>query len=113
MWCRKMFGLSLVVVTTLLSGCGQTEDKTAKEGLQIHVHAIGDAAIRRALNGFEAMRNANGMSDNRHQIVHLQLIHPDDRLRFGELNIRAVFQSLWAYPDPAAIELDVPMLGEE
>jgi len=82
-------------------------------GLQVHVHAIGDAAIRRALNGFEAMRKRNGMSGNRHQIVHLQLIHEDDRPRFGELNIGAVFQSLWAYPDPAAMELDVPMLGEE
>lgn len=82
-------------------------------GIKIHVHAIGDAAIRRALDGFEAMREANGMSDNRHQIVHLQLIHEDDRPRFGELNIGAVFQSLWAYPDPAAMELDVPMLGEE
>ena len=82
-------------------------------GIQVHVHAIGDAAIRRALNGFEAMRAANGMSDNRHQIVHLQLIHEDDRPRFGELNVGAVFQSLWAYPDPAAMELDVPMLGEE
>ena len=82
-------------------------------GIQIHVHAIGDAAIRRALNGFEAMRAANGMSDNRHQIVHLQLIDEDDRPRFGELNVGAVFQSLWAYPDAAALELDVPMLGEE
>lgn len=84
-----------------------------KMGLQIHVHAIGDAAIRRALDGFEAMRAANGMSDNRHQIVHLQLIHEDDRPRFGELNVAAVFQSLWAYPDPAAMELDIPMIGEE
>lgn len=82
-------------------------------GLQVHVHAIGDAAIRRALDGFEAMREANGMSDNRHQIVHLQLIHEDDRPRFGQLNVGAVFQSLWAYPDPAAMELDVPLLGEE
>ena len=82
-------------------------------GVQIHVHAIGDAAIRQALDGFEAMRETNGMSDNRHQIVHLQLIHEDDRPRFGELNIGAVFQSLWAYPDPAALELDIPMLGEE
>ena len=81
--------------------------------LQVHVHAIGDAAIRRALDGFAAMREANGMSDNRHQIVHLQLIHEDDRPRFGELNVGAVFQSLWAYPDPAAMELDVPLLGEE
>jgi hypothetical protein len=82
-------------------------------GVQIHVHAIGDAAIRRALDGFEAMREANGMSDNRHQIVHLQLIHEADRPRFAELNIGAVFQSLWAYPDPAAMELDIPMLGKE
>ena len=82
-------------------------------GLQIHVHAIGDAAIRRALNGFEAMRANNGVTENRHQIVHLQLIHPDDRPRFGELGIAAVFQSLWAYPDPAALELDIPMLGKE
>ena len=82
-------------------------------GLQIHVHAIGDAAVRRALDAFDTMRAANGMSDNRHQIVHLQLIHEDDRPRFAELNVGAVFQSLWAYPDPAALDLDIPMLGEE
>jgi len=82
-------------------------------GLQVHVHAIGDAAVRRALDGFEVMREANGMSDNRHQIVHLQLIHEDDRPRFAELNIGAVFQPLWAYPDEAALKLDIPMLGKE
>jgi predicted amidohydrolase YtcJ len=82
-------------------------------GIQVHVHAIGDAAIRQALDGFEVMRERNGLSDNRHHITHLQLIHPDDRPRFGELGIGATFQSLWAYPDPAAMELDVPILGEE
>ncbi len=82
-------------------------------GLQVHVHAIGDAAIRRALDGFDAMRAANGMSDNRHHIVHLQLIHEDDRPRFAELNVTATFQALWAYPDPAALELDIPMLGRD
>ena len=73
-------------------------------GLQIHVHAIGDAAIRRALDGFEAMRMANGMSDNRHQIVHLQLIHEDDRPRFGELNIGAVFQSVTVFTNSVTPE---------
>jgi predicted amidohydrolase YtcJ len=81
-------------------------------GLAIHVHATGDAGIRRALDGFAAMRKANGMSDNRHHIVHLQLIHEDDLPRFAELGVTATFQPLWAYPDPAAIELDVPMIGE-
>jgi len=82
-------------------------------GLQIHVHAIGDAGVRMALDGIEAARESNGESDNRHHFTHLQLIHEDDIPRFGELNVGATFQPLWAYPDPAAIELDIPMLGEE
>jgi predicted amidohydrolase YtcJ len=82
-------------------------------GLQVHVHATGDAAIRMALDGFAAMRKANGMSDNRHHIVHLQLIDDADRPRFAELGVTATFQPLWAYPDPSALELDVPMIGEE
>ncbi len=52
-------------------------------GLAIHVHAVGDAGIRMALDGFAAMRKANGMSDNRHHIVHLQLIDAADRPRFA------------------------------
>jgi hypothetical protein len=82
-------------------------------GLQVHVHAIGDAGVRMALDGFAAMRKANGMSENRHHMVHLQLIDDADIPRFAKLDIAATFQSLWAYPDPAAIELDIPMLGEE
>jgi predicted amidohydrolase YtcJ len=82
-------------------------------GLQVHVHAVGDAGIRMALDGFEAMRKANGMSNNRHQIVHLQLIDDADVPRFAQLGIAAAFQPLWAYPDPAALELDLPLIGEE
>jgi hypothetical protein len=82
-------------------------------GLQIHVHAVGDAGIRMALDGFEAMRKANGMSNNRHQIVHLQLIDAADIPRFASLGIAATFQPLWAYPDPSALKLDVPMIGEK
>jgi predicted amidohydrolase YtcJ len=82
-------------------------------GLQIHVHAIGDAGVRMALDGIAAARKANGPNDNRHHFAHLQLIHEDDRSRFAELNVGATFQNLWAYPDPAALELDVPMIGEK
>lgn len=81
-------------------------------GLQIHVHAIGDAGIRMALDGFEVMRRENGVSGNRHHITHLQLIHQRDIPRFAAMDIGATFQSLWAYPDPAAIELDIPAIGE-
>ncbi len=82
-------------------------------GIQIHVHAIGDAAIRMALDGFEAMQAANGVSGNRHHMTHLQLIAAEDLPRFGAMDIGATFQTLWAYPDPAAIELDIPMIGEK
>lgn len=82
-------------------------------GLQIHVHATGDAGIRIALNGYEAMIDKNGPSDNRHHITHLQLISEQDIPRFAEFNIGATFQPLWSYYDPAAIELDIPAIGEE
>jgi predicted amidohydrolase YtcJ len=82
-------------------------------GLQIHVHAIGDAGVRLALNGFETMRDVNGVSDNRHHMTHLQLVDEDDIPRFAELGIGASFQALWAYPDVAAMEMDIPMIGEE
>jgi len=82
-------------------------------GIQVHVHAIGDAGVRMALNGFEAARRTNGVTGNRHHIVHLQLVDEADIPRFAELNVSATFQSLWAYPDPSVTELDVPLLGEE
>lgn len=81
-------------------------------GLQIHIHAVGDAGIRMALNGFEAARGANGETDLRHHIVHLQLMDDADAPRFAELDVSATFQSLWAWPDPSVVELDVPLLGE-
>ena len=82
-------------------------------GIDIQVHAIGDAAIRRALDGFEAMREANGHSDNRHQVIHLQLVDEADIPRFGELGVSANFQSLWAYYDIDTHELTIPATGEE
>ncbi|MFC1795999.1 amidohydrolase [Pseudomonadota bacterium] len=82
-------------------------------GLQIHVHAIGDAGVRMALDGYEAARKTNGDTGLRHHIVHLQLIDDADAPRFGQLNVSATFQSLWAWPDPSVTELDVPILGKK
>ncbi|HMB58272.1 MAG TPA: amidohydrolase, partial [Xanthomonadales bacterium] len=81
-------------------------------GVQVHTHAIGDGAIRRALNAYEYALEQNGPSDSRHQIAHLQLIDPADIPRFGELNVAADFQPLWAYPDQY-IDLAVTVVGQE
>ena len=81
-------------------------------GLQIHTHAIGDGAIRSALDAYEHTLYENGPNDNRHQIVHLQLIDEADIPRFGELNVAANFQCMWCYPD-VYIDLAVDIVGKE
>jgi predicted amidohydrolase YtcJ len=83
------------------------------EGFQVHVHAIGDRAVREALDAFEAARSANGGSGNRHHIAHLQVVHPDDVPRFARLGVAANIQALWAQLDEQMVDLTIPFLGEE
>lgn len=81
-------------------------------GVQVHMHAIGDRAVRQGLDAVEAARAANGPADNRHHITHLQLVHPDDYERFGELGVLANFQALWAFPDAYITDINLPAVGE-
>jgi len=80
-------------------------------GFQIHVHAIGDRAIRMSLDALEAAGRANGFRDMRHHIAHLELIDPADIPRFKRLGVAANFQALWAYPDTYITDLTLPILG--
>jgi predicted amidohydrolase YtcJ len=84
-----------------------------REGFQIHVHAIGDRAVRAALDAMERARRDNGARDARPLIAHAQVVHPDDRARFAALGVIADFQPLWAYRDAYIIELTEPALGPE
>jgi predicted amidohydrolase YtcJ len=61
-------------------------------GMQIFVHAIGDLAVRRTLDGYAAARAANGTRDSRHRVEHIELIHPADLARFAELGVIASMQ---------------------
>ncbi|SLN54844.1 N-substituted formamide deformylase precursor [Roseovarius albus] len=63
-------------------------------GLQISVHAIGDAGVRSTLDGFEAARIANGIRDSRHRIEHIEVINPADIPRLAELGVVASLQPL-------------------
>lgn len=82
-------------------------------GFQVHVHAIGDRAVREALNAFEAARSANGETDGRHHIAHLQVIHPDDVGRFARLGVTANMQALWAVYERQMVDLTMPFIGPE
>jgi predicted amidohydrolase YtcJ len=84
-----------------------------KAGFQIHIHAIGDRAVRMSLDALEAARKANGPREARHHIAHLELVDPADIPRFQALGVVANFQPLWAYPDLYITKLTEPILGPE
>ncbi len=84
-----------------------------KELFQIHIHAIGDRAIRMSLDALEAARTHNGPRDARPLIAHLELIDPQDIPRFRRLGVIADFQPLWAYADAYIRDLTIPKLGPE
>jgi predicted amidohydrolase YtcJ len=82
-------------------------------GFQVHLHAIGDRAVRESLDAIEAARAANGANDHRHHIAHLQVMHPDDVPRFAALGVTANMQALWAAHEPQMDELTIPFIGPE
>ena len=82
------------------------------QGMQPHFHALGDAAVRSALDAVAAGRTALGWTDVRPHLAHLQIVHPDDIPRFRELGVAVNAQALWACGDAAMTELTMPFLGE-
>ena len=81
-------------------------------GFQVHFHALAERAVRESLDAVEAALLANGPSDNRHHLAHLQVIHPDDIPRFRALRAVANAQPLWAAHESQMDDLTIPFLGE-
>ena len=84
-----------------------------KEGLIIHVHAIGDGAVKAALDGIAAARAANGDSHLPHTLTHEQFIRPEDFPRFRELGVISALQLYWAEGDNDTIEILKPYVDPE
>jgi len=82
-------------------------------GFQPHFHAIGERAVRESLDAVEAARRANGRTDTRPHIAHIQVIHPDDIGRFRELGVAADAQPYWACHEAQMDDLTIPFLGSE
>ncbi|WP_069760914.1 amidohydrolase [Streptomyces sp. LUP47B] len=113
-----------------LTGCGCSSDNSGisfvepgelrkyvteldASGFQVHFHALGDRAVREALDAVESARAANGWRDTRHHLAHLQVVHPHDVPRFRTLGASANLQMLWAAHEPQMDELTLPFLGAE
>ena len=81
-------------------------------GFQVHFHALAERAVREALDAIEAARTANGPTDGRHHLAHIQVVHPDDIPRFHQLRAVANAQPLWAAHESQMDNLTIPFLGE-
>lgn len=82
-----------------------------REGFQVPMHAIGDGAVRQALDAIAAADRVNGRRDRRAHIAHLELVQPDDLPRFRQLGVIANLQPLWASRDAYIPDLTEPRLG--
>jgi len=84
-----------------------------KQGLIVHVHALGDRAVKEALNGIAAARQANGDSGLPDTLTHIQLADPEDFPRFRQLGVIAALQLLWASAEVDTIEIVKPYIDPE
>lgn len=81
-----------------------------KEGFSIHMHSIGDRSTRMALDALEAARASNGDHGIPHTLAHLQVVHPDDQKRLGELGLYLTFTYAWTNPQLAYDMLVSPFI---
>lgn len=89
----------------------RTVTQADRLGIQVFAHAIGDRAVRMALDAIAAARKANGPRDARHRIEHIETIDPADMPRFAALGVFASMQPIHA--DPSGIEVWSACIGPE
>ena len=79
-------------------------------GINVHSHAIGDRAVRFALDAFEAARKASPDSSANLSMAHAQFIDPGDIGRFAELDVYPTFTYGWIEPDVGYLMTVSPFL---
>lgn len=82
-----------------------------RAGLQVELHAIGDRAIRMALDAFEHAARINGTTGRRHRVEHVEVPAPEDLPRFKALGVVASTQAMFASPDAITLTSYAPLLG--
>jgi hypothetical protein len=80
---------------------------------QVITHAIGDRAIRAALDAYQAAEQINGPRDRRFRVEHIETINPEDIPRFGRLGVIASMQPFHCYPEPNLFNVWARNIGPE
>ncbi|GAA0461971.1 amidohydrolase [Paractinoplanes deccanensis] len=89
------------------SALAEIVKRLGAERFDLHLHAVGDRAVRECLDALEGSDRA---WDHRHQLAHLDLIHPVDVPRLAAMRVIANIQPLWARHDPVLVETKLPYL---
>lgn len=89
---------------------GELVSAADARGWLVHIHAIGDRAVRESLNGIEQARK-DRQSGIAHSITHLQMVNPKEFARFKALNVIASMQLYWASADESSIDLVKPYVS--
>jgi predicted amidohydrolase YtcJ len=84
-----------------------------RRGLTVHIHAIGDLAVKDSLDAFEAARKANPDTHLPFVMTHVQFADPEDIPRFGQLHVISALQLVWAVADPSTNEQVKPYIDPE
>lgn len=82
-------------------------------GFQIFTHAIGDKAVRLALDAYQNAAEVNHTKDARPRIEHIETINAEDIDRFGKLGVVASMQPLHSYPDEDTLSIWARNIGPE
>ncbi|MDZ4730427.1 MAG: amidohydrolase family protein [Xanthomonadales bacterium] len=86
--------------------------KLAEAGFTIHIHAIGDRAVRVAVDALEQVTPADGSNPARHSLAHTQLVHPDDQKRIGQLGLYMAWTYAWMLINPEYDLTVMPFLSD-
>jgi hypothetical protein len=81
-------------------------------GFTIHIHAIGDRAVRAATDALAQVTPPDGGNPQRHGMAHLQLVHPDDQKRIGEMGLYLAWTFAWALTNPEYDLTVMPFLDD-
>lgn len=89
---------------------GELVSAIDQRGWLVHIHAIGDRAVRESLNGIAQARK-DRQSGVTHSITHLQMVNPKEFARFKPLNVIASMQLLWATADDYTLDMIKPYVS--
>jgi len=82
-------------------------------GIQVELHAIGDRAVRTALDAYANAAKVNRTQGRRHRIEHIEVPALNDLHRFKQLGVIASTQAIFATPDQTTLQNYAPLLGPE